>query len=393
MNKLDFALIGTGYMGRSHAIALRAVSSVFPLDASIHCELLADISAEQAALKAREMGFNRATGHWQDAVNDKAIDVIDICAPNSLHKEIALAAIAANKHVYCEKPLALNALDSLEMTLAAERSGVKNMVGFNYIKNPATQLAKEIISKGEIGEVVHFRGTHNEDYLADSKVPMSWRLKRAFAGSGALADLGSHIINMALFLVGPIEAVSGDLNTVIKERQTSTDSDETEKVENDDQAQALLRFAGGATGTIEASRIAWGKKMGLTYEITGTRGSIRFDQERLAELELYTSDQHSSRQGFKRILIGPEHPDYRYFCESAGHGLGYNDQKIVEIRDLVHGITHDQPTWPDFRAGYQCALVIEAIEESYQLGHWIDVAEIDSKIQSRLLHHEHGKEQ
>lgn len=380
-------------MGKSHAIALRAVPAVFPLSTDIQCELLADITQEQAAIKAKEMGFNRATGDWKQVVNDSDIDVVDICAPNFLHKEIALAAIAAKKHVYCEKPLSLNAIDALEMSIAAERSGVKNMVGFNYIKNPATQLAKEIIDSGEIGEVVHFRGTHNEDYLADSSVPMSWRLKRAQAGSGTLNDLGSHIINMAQFLVGAIDAVNGDLRTVIKERKVSPYSDETELVENEDVAHALLRFGGGATGSIEASRIAWGKKMGLTYEITGTRGSIAFDQERLSELLLYTADQHSSRQGFKRILVGPEHPDYQHFCASAGHGVGYNDQKIIELRDLIFGITNNQPVWPDFRAGYQCALVIEAIEESYHLGQWIDVAEVDSKTQSRLIHLEHGKEQ
>ncbi|WP_229748147.1 Gfo/Idh/MocA family protein [Lacimicrobium alkaliphilum] len=199
------------------------------------------------------------------------------------------------------------------MVQSAEQAGVKTMVGFNYIKNPATQLAKQIIDSGEIGDIVHFRGTHNEDYLADTGVPINWRLKRATAGAGALADLGAHIINISQFLVGPILAVNGDLSTVTKERSTAASVTDKEPVENDDQAHSMLRFDSGAIGTIEASRVAWGRKMGLTYEVTGTKGSIVFDQERLAELQLYTSDQQTSRQGFKRILIGPEHPDYQHF--------------------------------------------------------------------------------
>lgn len=362
-------------MGKAHAIALHAASSIFPLSAKIECEMLAETNDELARKKALELGFNRSTGNWKDLVNDSKINVVDICSPNFLHKEMALAAIAAGKHVYSEKPLALNANDALEMTLAAEKAGVKTLVGFNYAKNPASQLAKEIISSGEIGEVVHFRGTHNEDYLANPMSPMSWRLKRAYSGSGALGDMGSHIINMAQYLVGNIMAVNGDLQTVVKQRPNAEDSSKLSEVENEDQAHALLRFSQGAIGTIETSRIAWGRKMGLTYEITGTLGTIIFDQERLSEIKLYKSGENSARDGFKTILLGPEHPDYKYFCVSAGHGLGYNDQKVVEVRDLVEGIAKNKPIWPDFRAGYQVSLVIDAIEKSHKLGQWITIEE------------------
>jgi predicted dehydrogenase len=376
MKTVRVGLIGTGYMGKAHAIALHSAPSIFPLSAKIKCEMLAEINDSLAKEKALELGFNRSTGNWKDLVNDNNIDVVDICSPNFLHKEMALAAIAAGKHVYVEKPLALNANDALEMTLAAEKAGVKTLVGFNYAKNPASQLAKEIISSGEIGEVVHFRGTHNEDYLANPEVPMSWRLKRAYSGSGALGDLGSHIINMAQYLVGNISAVNGDLQTVIKQRPTAGQPGQFSEVENEDQAHALLRFNSGAIGTIETSRIAWGRKMGLTYEITGKLGTVIFDQERLSEIKLYKSENNTSRNGFKTILIGPEHPDYKYFCISAGHGLGYNDQKIVEVRDLVEGIATNRPIWPDFRAGYQVNLVIDAIEESHQIGQWINIEEV-----------------
>ncbi|NRA70860.1 MAG: Gfo/Idh/MocA family oxidoreductase [Gammaproteobacteria bacterium] len=371
MKTIRVGLIGTGYMGKAHAIALRSVPAVFPLSAKVECEMLAEVNDQLAAEKAIELGFNRSTGDWLELVNDPNIDVVDICSPNYLHKEMALAAIAAGKHVYSEKPLALNAQDALEMTLAAEKAGVKTLVGFNYAKNPASQLAKEIIANGEIGEVVHFRGTHNEDYLADPMTPFSWRLKREFSGSGTLGDMGSHIIHMAQYLVGDIIAVNGDLQTVIKQRSLPGQPGQVGTVENEDQAHAMVRFANGAIGTIESSRIACGRKMGLTYEVTGTKGTIIFDQERMAELKLFTRGSNTAREGFKTILVGPEHPNYKHFCISAGHGIGYNDQKIVEVRDLIEGIANDTPIWPDFRAAYEVNLVVDCIEKSHRLGQWV----------------------
>lgn len=369
-------------MGKAHNIAFKACPAVFPLPAIIVCEMLAEVTQELATRKASELGFNRATGDWRTLVSDPAIDVVDICSPNYLHKEMALAAIANGKHVYSEKPLALNAIDAKVMTEAAERAGVKTLVGFNYVKNPIAQLVKEIIDNGEIGNVVHFRGTHNEDYLADPAVPFSWRLKRELAGFGTLGDMGSHIINMAQYLVSDIDEVMADLQTVIKERPlpSSTRSDKKNalaKVENDDQVHMLVRFANGAIGTLESSRIACGRKMGLTYEITGTKGSIVFDQERLSEVKLFTKSDPSNRQGFRTILIGPEHPDYAAFCVASGHGLGYNDQKIVEVRDLIEGICADKPMWPDFRAAYEVDKVLDAAELSYEQRRWVKLSEID----------------
>ncbi|GGX65092.1 Gfo/Idh/MocA family protein [Saccharospirillum salsuginis] len=368
---LRIGLVGTGFMGKAHAIAYHAAPTVFPLSASVTCELLAEVTADLAEQKARELGFRRATDNWRALVRDDRVDVVDICSPNFLHKDMALAAIAAGKHVYCEKPLALNATDALEMTLAAETAGVKTLVGFNYAKNPAAQLAKEIIAAGEIGEVVHFRGTHNEDYLADPNVPHSWRLKREFSGSGTLGDMGSHIINMAQYLVGGISEVSGDLKTVIPQRPVAGNPGAFAEVENEDQAHCLVRFDNGAQGTLETSRIAWGRKMGLTYEVTGTRGSLVFDQERMSELKLYTATDPGHRAGFRTLLIGPDHPDYAHFCVGPGHGIGYNDQKAIEVRDLVEGIVNDRPLWPDFRAAFEVNRVIDAIEQSHAEGRWI----------------------
>ena len=241
------------------------------------------------------------------------------------------------------------------------------------MKNPTSQLAREIIANGEIGEVVHFYGTHNEDYLADPRTPLDWHCRRASAGLGALGDLAAHIVNMAHYLVGDIVAVCGDMQTVIKQRPDPQDPARLLPVENEDQAGALLRFAGGAMGTIETSRIACGRKMGLTYVVTGTKGTLSYTQERMAELKLYRHDEPAERQGFKTLLVGPKHPDYAAFCISAGHGIGFNDQKTVEIRDLVNGIAAGDRMWPDFEEGWKVSCVLDAIAASAEQRRWLEI--------------------
>lgn len=377
MKKVRIGLIGTGYIGRCHAIAYAQACTVFSLDAELELEYLAEITPELAAQKAKEFGFKRSTGHWFDVVQDPDVDVVDICTPNFLHKEIALAAIAAGKHVYSEKPLALTAADAKIMYQAAEKAGVKTLVGFNYIKNPTTQLAREIIQRGEIGEVIHFYGTHNEDYLASKNTPLDWHCIKSKAGLGALGDLAAHIVQMAQYLVGSdIEKVIGDMQTVITTRPNPQNLAQRLPVENEDQASALVRFANGCMGTIETSRIACGRKMGLSYVITGSKGTITYTQERMAELKLYIHDDDPARQGFKTILTGPLHPDYKSFCVSAGHGIGFNDQKTVEIRDLINGLANDRKMYPDFEEGFKVSRVLDAIAQSCQKKCWIDVHKI-----------------
>ncbi len=373
MKKVRIGLIGTGYIGRCHAIAYAQAPTVFNLKGELVREMLAEVNPELASAQAATLGFNRSTGDWRELVADDNIDVVDICAPNFLHKEMALEAIRHGKHVYSEKPLALDAADAEEMVRAAEKAGVKTLVGFNYMKNPTSQLAKEIIARGEIGEVVHFYGTHNEDYLADPMTPLDWHCQKALAGLGALGDLAAHIVNMAHYLVGNIDEVSGDMMTVIKQRPDPKNRSLMRDVENEDQASALLRFANGAHGVIETSRIACGSKMGLTYVVTGTKGSLRYTQERMAELALYSHDDPAGRQGFKTILTGPAHPDYAAFCISAGHGIGFNDQKTVEVRDLINGIAAGDRMWPDFAEGLQVSKVLEAIAVSAAERRWMKV--------------------
>ena len=377
MKKVRVGLIGTGYIGRCHAIAYAQAPTVFNLDGELVLELLAEITPELAAQKAKEFGFNRSTGDWRDVVCDPNIDVVDICTPNFLHKEIALEAIRHGKVVYSEKPLALTSIDAKLMYEEAKKASVNTLVGFNYIKNPTTQLAKEIIERGEIGDVIHFYGTHNEDYLASADAPLDWHCVKAKAGLGTLGDLGAHIVQMAQYLVGQdITDVIGDMQTVIKERRNPQKLTEFLPVENEDQATALIRFGNGCMGTIETSRIASGRKMGLSYVVTGTKGTIIYTQERMAELKLYLHSDDPSRQGFKTILTGPLHPDYKNFCVSAGHGIGFNDQKTVEIRDLINGVARNRPMYPDFEEGFKVSRVLDAIALSCQNKAWVHVSDI-----------------
>ncbi len=224
---------------------------------------------------AKQLGFANATDNWRTLISNPDINLIDITTPNRFHREMALAAIEAGKHVYCEKPLAPTAAECLEMTLAAERKGVQTAVGFNYLKNPMIKLAKEIIDSGELGEIRNFRGIHAEDFMADAHIPWTWRLDPA-GGGGALADIGSHIIATARHLVGPITAVMGDAVTIINERPDSLNLSQMKPVEVDDVCRAFVRFENGATGTLEASWITSGRKMQHDFEISGSKGSCSF---------------------------------------------------------------------------------------------------------------------
>jgi len=358
-------------MGKAHTIAFRAMPAVFPGLGEPVLEMLADADEDRAREAAGRLGYRRYTDDWRSLANDPAVDIVDICSPNHLHKEMALAALEAGKHVYCEKPLALTGDDAAEMARAAEAAGVTTLVGFNYAKNPAAALVREIIDSGEIGDIVHFRGTHNEDYLANPHVPFNWRCQRELAGAGALGDVGAHIIQMARFLVGPFAELCADLRTVITERPDPGRTGAMRAVENDDEANFLVRFAGGASGVIETSRVAVGRKMGLTYEITGSRGAIAFDQERMSEVRLYTSGDARGRSGYRTLLLGPEHPDYGAFSPAPGHGLGYNDQKIVEVRELFAAIAEGRPASPDFREAWEVARIMDAVERSARQRAWV----------------------
>lgn len=368
--KIGIGLIGSGFMGRSHAIALRAVQGIFGSDIVPVLEILADATSEQAQQAAAALGFARATADWQALVRDPAVELVHITTPNALHKPMALAAVAAGKAVYCEKPLAPSAADAAAMADAAEAAGVVSAVGFNYLRNPMLLAARDIVAGGEIGDIVSFRGIHAEDYMADPGAPWTWRLDPS-GGQGVIADLGSHILSVARFLCGDIAELCGQAVTVHKRRPVAVGSTETRPVEVDDQARALLRFSSGATGSIEASWVAAGRKMTLAFEITGTRGSLAFDQERMNELLLFTSGQARGREGFRTILSGPAHAPYGAFCPAPGHHLGFNDMKTIEVHDVLLAVAGKKRFMPDFREAARIQATVDAIMQSARDRRWI----------------------
>ncbi|MGY4752547.1 Gfo/Idh/MocA family protein [Pannonibacter sp. Q-1] len=367
--QLKIGLIGTGFMGKTHVFGFAAAQRVFDLPYDLILHTVADQTEALAAQAARMLGFARSSGDWRSLIEDPEVDVIDITAPNALHKEMALAAIAAGKHVYCEKPLAPLAVDARQMTDAAEAKGVKTQVGFNYLCNPMFALAREMIASGELGEIRSYRGVHAEDYMMDAASPFTFRHDPA--GGGALADLGSHALATAEFLLGPIERVMGDVVTAIKSRPDGKGG--RRSVEVDDIGRAFLRFANGASGTIEASWIATGRKMQHDFEVYGTKGALVFTQERFNELHFYSTADASGRRGFRRIEAGPDHDPYGLFCVAPGHQLGFNDLKAIEVARFVEAIAgkHAEPF--NFRAGFRVQQLVETIHRSADEGRWTSV--------------------
>lgn len=378
MPDIRIGLIGAGFMGRAHAIAYREVGAVFDLPAQPVLEILADVDAKTAARSARRLGFSRSTGDWRALATDPAVDVVDITAPTAQHREMAVAALAAGKHVYCEKPLATTSAEARGLAARAAKTGLVTMVGFNYLKNPIQALARDIISSGEIGEVIDFRGIHAEDYMMNHAAPMTWRCAGP-RGSGVMADLGSHITSLARFLVGPIESVCGMLDTIVKSRPATPGAKRRKPVAAEDQARFLIRFAKDFGGTIEASWVSSGRKMQLAYEISGTKGSLAFTQERMNELQIYAAGQKPGRTGYKTIVADPDHPPYGAFCPAPGHQLGFNDMKVIEVRDLLLAVAGKSQAWPDFREAWEIQRVIEAVTRSDAERRWVRIDEVEKR--------------
>ena len=366
---LRIGLIGTGFMGKAHALGFSAAPRVFDLTHDLVLHTVADVTEAAAAAAARAYGFARYTADWRSIVADPAIDLVSITAPNALHREISLAAIAAGKHVYCEKPLAPLAADALEMAEAAEAAGVSTQVGFNYLCNPMLALAHEMIAAGELGEITGYRGIHAEDYMNDPEGPYTFRHDPA--GGGALADIGSHALATAEFLCGPINRVMGDCVTVVTERPDGKGG--RRRVEVDDVSRAFLRFESGASGSIEGNWISTGRKMQHDFEVHGTRGALAFSQEHFNVLHYFSTRDPRGRQGFRRIEAGPDHAPYGLFCVAAGHQLGFNDLKAIEVAGFVNAIGGRGPEPFNFRKGLRIQTLVEAIKRSAAEERWVAV--------------------
>ncbi|NUB44964.1 Gfo/Idh/MocA family oxidoreductase [Fertoebacter nigrum] len=365
MADIGIGLVGGGYMGKAHAVALSAVAAVFGTELRPRLEVIAAGSAQSAERYRAAYGFARAAADWQDLIADPKVQAVVIASPQSTHRAIAEAAFAAGKPVFCEKPLGASLEDARAMVAAAEASGLPNMIGFNYVRTPATQFVRQLLAEGAIGTVTWFRAEHTEDFLADPSEPATWRTSGR--ATGCMGDLAPHPINLTLALMGDVAELSARIETVHANRPGPGGP---VAVTNDDHAQMMLRFASGVMGHLYISRTATGRKMGYAYEIHGTKGAIRFDQEDQNAVHLYRADGPQATRGFARILTGPAHPDYGAFCQGPGHGTGYQDQIIIEARDFLQAIATGQPVWPTFRDGLAVAQIIETAFLSAADGRW-----------------------
>ncbi len=376
MKTIGIGMVGSGFMGRCHANAYSSVAGIFDMPLKPRLKMLADAEPKLAEESARRLRFERSTADWRKMVEDPEVELVDITAPNHLHYPIAMAAIEKRKPVYCEKPLACTTTEALEMRDAAESAGLATMVGFNYLQNPMIQTAREILRSGEIGDPLGFRGVHAEDFMAAAEAPYTTRLEEK-QGGGALYDLGSHIISMARFLIGPISKVMGMQHTAYPQRPEAQGSRLMKQVGVDDQTHFLARFKNGCTGTMEASWIAWGRKMHLTFELNCSRGTLVFNQERLNELRLYQAGAQPGRDGFKTLESGPDHGDYARFCPAPGHQLGFNELKVIEVSRMLNALASNGKCWPDFREACEIQKVLEAVKRSSAASRWCSPDELE----------------
>ena len=374
MNRIGVGLIGTGFMGKCHAMAYGAVKAVFGDVPHIDRVTLCDVDATHAKLKADEFGFFRATVNWRDLLADPAVHLISVTSPNGMHREMAVAALEVGKHVWCEKPMALTLADAEAMTAAAAKAkGQVTALGYAYLRNPALQYAKQLINEGAIGEVFDFRGSVDEDYMADPELPWSWRLTRKDAGLGTLGDLTCHLVSLAHELVGEIGSLCAMADVVHDKRPIAGEPGKMASVENDDIAHAVVRFRNGARGVLSSSRVAHGRKNGLRIEVHGSKGMLWLDNERMNELNLYVAEGPASARGFRRILSSPAHPAYGKLCPAPGHGLGFNELKVIELAEILHAIQGLPSNHIDFTRGIRIEQIIHAFAQSSTARGWVNI--------------------
>ncbi|MCX4904080.1 Gfo/Idh/MocA family protein [Streptomyces sp. NBC_00878] len=374
---LGVGMVGYAFMGAAHSQGWRTVGRVFDLPRRPVLAAVCGRDAGAVRAAADRLGWAAAETDWRALIARDDVDLVDICTPGDSHAEIAIAALAAGKHVLCEKPLANTVEEAEAMAEAAQAAagrGQVAMVGFNYRRVPATSLARRMIAEGRLGTLRHVRVTYLQDWLVDREFPLTWRLRKETAGSGALGDLGAHIVDLAQYLAGePVVGVSALTETFVRERPLPAGSSSglsaaggggLGAVTVDDAALFTGRFASGALASFEATRFATGRKNSLRIELNGDNGSLAFDLERLNELSYHDATEPGTHAGFRRILVTePDHP-YLEAWWPPGHGLGYEHTFVHQARDLVHAIADGGQPLPSFADGLQVQRVLAAVEES-----------------------------
>lgn len=388
IHKIGVGLISVGWMGKVHSRAYQSLPIVYPeLGIKPRLIIAADNVQERADYARDVLGYESVSLDYQDVLNHPEVDVVSICAPNFLHAEIGIAAAKAGKAFWIEKPVGRGADETEAVEKAADEAGVVTSIGFNYRNAPAVEHAKQLISTGALGQITNIRGTFFADYSAEPNGALSWRFIRKFAGSGVLGDLMGHLADLVQYLAGPIAEVSGITKTVITERPvlqmgSGTHFDVIEggekgPVENEDYAGALIRFAenaiaAGAVGTIEASRVAVGPRASYTFEIYGTEGSVKWDFERMNEIEIAIG-RKGDHVGYQRVMAGPTFGDFHNFQPGAGTSMGYDDLKIVEARKFLEAYIGGPQKNSNIHDAVAAARVVSAIEESAESKKWVSI--------------------
>ncbi|MDD5627010.1 MAG: Gfo/Idh/MocA family oxidoreductase [Patescibacteria group bacterium] len=382
--KVNIGLIGYKFMGKAHSHAYLDMPKFFPDTSGVPVmQAVCGRNASDLITFARQWGWKNSCTDWRDLIERDDIDLVDITAPNNSHAEIAIAAAKAGKHVFCEKPLAMNVIEARDMLGAVKEAGVKHMINFNYRKAPAIALAKKMIDEGKLGKIYHFRSVYLQDWIINPDFPIVWRLDKTVAGSGSLGDLGAHIVDLARYLIGEFKFVVGMGETFIKERpltEIGTTGGLAAKatggkgeVTVDDATLFLARFVNGAVATFEVTRFATGRKNYNRFEINGSKGSIVFNLERMNELEYYNVDDPEGLQGFRVIQVtDPSHPYMQAWWPPA-HIIGYEHTFIHQVYDLMQAIASDKQASPNFEDGLECQRVLEAVKCSIEDDKWVQI--------------------
>lgn len=370
---LAVGMVGYKFMGKVHSNAWRQISHFFDLPANVRMKTICGRDAASLRKAAAKFGWEKPEPDWRRMIDDPTIDIVDICTPNDSHCEIALAAALAGKAILCEKPLARNVAEAERMWRAVKKARVVSMICQNYRRIPAIALAKQMIERGELGKIYHFRARYAQDWLVDPKFPLVWRLQSDKAGSGALGDIGSHIIDLARFLVGEFREVCATMETFVKQRPLSSSARKRGRVTVDDAVTMIGRFRNGALASLEATRFAPGRKNSITLEINGSAGSLFFDLEEMNRLKFFSARDPRDRQGFRDILVTESSHPYMDKWWPPGHIIGYEHTFIHTIADFVKAVVAGKSAHPTFEDGLRNQGVLDAVARSAKMGKWARV--------------------
>ncbi|QQK77340.1 Gfo/Idh/MocA family oxidoreductase [Salicibibacter cibarius] len=370
MRYIKVGLIGYKFMGKAHTQAYKNTNFYFEPQDPFQLKVICGRNEKSVKSAAHTYGWESYETDWRSVVERNDIDLIDIGTPSNTHKDIAIAAAKAGKHVLTEKPMALSVRDAKEMLKAVTDAGVQHMVSFNYRRIPAIALAKRLITEGRLGDVYHIRAHYLQDWLANPQSPFAWRLDKTIAGSGAHGDLNAHIVDLTRYLIGEFDEVVGMSETFVKERPAEN-GEGKRNVTVDDTTLFLARFDNGAVGNFEATRYATGRKNHEYIEINGSMGSIVFNFERMNELQFFSKEDEHYLQGYRNILVTePEVHEYMNAWWPPGHLIGYEHAFTHQASDLARAITQQQPVYPNFEDGLRCQQVLEAVDNSILSRTW-----------------------